>query len=296
MLGVEAWTTIRYLNAQGVGYARSVANSESRTAVRHALRSDGAPRYQRPARPNQQLAPYEAQIHRWYFGQHLIGSRILRELSKLGYTGGPTAVYAYLKQVRAAAPSSKATVRFETPPGRQGQFPEEEEDPEDSSRPAFIPRWSRPRDDLLSRHLAHFFVGAHSCRSTYSCRRVDSERARRMLARLGADLDGLWDALGDVEVVGDLAAAVVQRDLDWLTGLGGQRGRVELHRVHGLDGQLLRCTRGRRSAAGWLARAGGRAGDAEWEHDDEGHERCAFHEIAFPPEKGEHAQAARHAS
>jgi len=33
--------------------------------------------------------------------------------------------------------------------------------PEDSSRPAFILRWSRPRDDILSRHLAHFFVGAH---------------------------------------------------------------------------------------------------------------------------------------
>jgi len=90
--------------------------------VRHALRSNGPPHYQRPARPNQQLVAYEAQIHRWYFGQNLIGSRILRELRKLGYSGGPTALYAYLKHVRAAVPSSKATVRFETPPGRQGQF------------------------------------------------------------------------------------------------------------------------------------------------------------------------------
>jgi transposase len=123
VLGVEAWTTIRYLQAQGVGI-RAICRQLgiSRTAVRRALRSDEPPHYQRPARPNPQLAAYETQIHAWYFGQHLIGSRIVRELRKLGYTGGPTALYAYLKQLRAAAPSSKATVRFETPPGRQGQF------------------------------------------------------------------------------------------------------------------------------------------------------------------------------
>jgi transposase len=123
VLGVEAWTTIRYLQAQGVGI-RAICRQlgVSRTAVRHALRSDEPPHYQRPQRPNYQLVPYEAQIHAWYFGQHLIGSRILRELRKLGYTGGITALYAYLKQLRAAAPSGKATIRFETPPGRQGQF------------------------------------------------------------------------------------------------------------------------------------------------------------------------------
>ena len=67
MLGVEAWTTIRYLQAQGVGI-RAICRQlgVSRTAVRHALRSDGPPRYERPARPNQQLVPYEAQIHAWY--------------------------------------------------------------------------------------------------------------------------------------------------------------------------------------------------------------------------------------
>src|ERR1051325_4374908 len=92
LLGVEAWTTIRYLNAQGVGI-RAICRElgVSRTAVRHALRSKGPPHYQRPARANPQLLPYVAQIHTWYFGQHLIGSRILRELRAVGYTGGPTA-------------------------------------------------------------------------------------------------------------------------------------------------------------------------------------------------------------
>ncbi len=103
MLGVEAWTTIRYLQAQGVGI-RAICRQlgVSRTAVRRALRSDGSPHYQRSARPNPQLVPYEARIHAWYFGQHLIGSRILRELRKIGYTGGPTAVYAYLRELRGA--------------------------------------------------------------------------------------------------------------------------------------------------------------------------------------------------
>jgi transposase len=123
VLGVEAWTTIRYLNAQGVGI-RAICRQlgVSRTAVRHALRSEGLPRYQRPPRPNPQLVPYEAQIHRWFLEQHLIGSRILRELRVLGYSGGPTALYSYLKELRTVVPSRKASVRFETPPGRQGQF------------------------------------------------------------------------------------------------------------------------------------------------------------------------------
>jgi hypothetical protein len=110
MLGVEAWTTIRFLNAQGEGI-RAICRQlgVSRTAVRHALRSEEPPRCQRPARPNLQLAPFEAQIHSWYLGQHLIGSRILRELRKRGYLGGPTALYTYLKGLRTAVPSSKVS-------------------------------------------------------------------------------------------------------------------------------------------------------------------------------------------
>src|SRR5258708_30665462 len=118
---MEPWTTIRYLQAQGVGI-RAICRQlgVSRTAVRRVLRGDGPSHYQRRARPNQRLVRYEAQIHAWYFGQHLIGSRILRELRKLGYTGGATALYAYLKQLRGATPSGQAAVPFETPPGRAG--------------------------------------------------------------------------------------------------------------------------------------------------------------------------------
>jgi transposase len=123
VLSVEAWTTIRYLHAQGMGI-RAITRelSLSRKAVRRALRSDGVPRYQRSKRPNRQLVPFEARIRELYFRDHLIGSRIFRELRKLGYTGSASALYSYLKGLRAAVPSAKATMRFETAPGQQGQF------------------------------------------------------------------------------------------------------------------------------------------------------------------------------
>ncbi len=120
---MDAWTTIRYLHAQGKGI-REIGRELglSRKAVRRALRSEGAPRYQRPARPNLQLVPFEAQIREWYFRDHLIGSRIVRELRQQGYTGSASALYDHLKRLRAAVPSPKATMRFETVPGQQGQF------------------------------------------------------------------------------------------------------------------------------------------------------------------------------
>ena len=118
---MEAWTTIRYLHAEGTPI-RAICRElgVSRNTVRQALRGDRPPKYERPAKPNPKLAPFEAQIRTWYFSEKLIGSRILRELRALGYDGHWSAVYRYLEHVKAAAPLSKVTARFETPPGQQG--------------------------------------------------------------------------------------------------------------------------------------------------------------------------------
>jgi transposase len=99
---MEAWTTIRYLHAQGLGI-RAICRelSVSRKAVRRALRTEEVPRSRRPRRPNLKLAPFEAQIRALYFREHLIGSRIIRELRGAGYGGSASAVYAYLKGLRA---------------------------------------------------------------------------------------------------------------------------------------------------------------------------------------------------
>ena len=120
---MEAWTTIRYLHAEGTPI-RAICRElgVSRNTVRQALRSESAPKYERPPKPKPKLAPFEDQIRTWYFGQKLIGSRILRELEVLGYTGHRSAVYRYLERLKAEKPSSKVTERFETPPDQQAQF------------------------------------------------------------------------------------------------------------------------------------------------------------------------------
>jgi len=120
---VEAWTTIRYLHAQGKPI-RTIAKELglARNTVRNALREEGPPRYCRPKRANPKLAPFLAQIAVMFCEQNFIGSRILRELRKLGYTGGSTALYDHLRTLKATATNPRLSERFETPPAQQAQF------------------------------------------------------------------------------------------------------------------------------------------------------------------------------
>lgn len=69
--------------------------SVSRKAVRRALRTEGVPRYQRPQRQIPKLEPFEARIQELYFRDHLIGSRIVREVRGAGYSGSASALHAY---------------------------------------------------------------------------------------------------------------------------------------------------------------------------------------------------------
>lgn len=120
---MEGWTTIRYLHAQGKSIKAIAAEvGVARNTVRLALRREGPPKYQRPPRPNPQLVPFADEIERMVVGERFIGSRILRELRKLGYAGGDTALYAYLRRRRERVPDPRLTVRFETAPGQQAQF------------------------------------------------------------------------------------------------------------------------------------------------------------------------------
>lgn len=120
---MEEWTTIRYLHAQGKSiHAIARELGIARNTVRAAVRSTAAPRYQRARRPNPKLVPYVEAIEQMVTEQGLIGSRVIRELRAQGYTGGTTAVYTYLKTLRARWPERRITERFETGPGEQGQF------------------------------------------------------------------------------------------------------------------------------------------------------------------------------
>jgi len=53
---------------------------------------------------------------------HFIGSRILREIQTLGYDGSQMAFYRFLARIKAEEVKTRACIRYETPPGLQGQF------------------------------------------------------------------------------------------------------------------------------------------------------------------------------
>lgn len=120
---MEGWTTIRYLHAQGTSIKAIAAElGVARNTVRLALRREGPPKYARPPRPNPRLVPFADEIERMVAVERFIGSRILREVRTLGYAGGATALYAYLRRRKAGLPDPRLTVRFETAPGQQAQF------------------------------------------------------------------------------------------------------------------------------------------------------------------------------
>jgi len=123
MISMEAWTTIRYLNAQGMGI-RAIARqlNVSRNTVRRALRGNSPPQYRRPPKANPKLAPFTEEIKEMVERKRFIGTRILNEIRKKGYKGSRAAFYRYLKRIKGDLPNSKVTERYETEPGIQGQF------------------------------------------------------------------------------------------------------------------------------------------------------------------------------
>ena len=120
---MEAWATVRYLKARGLG-TRRIAREVglARNTVRRAIRSETPPKYCRPPRPNPKLEPFRETIRRMLVLDHFIGSRILKELRLLGYDGSRSAFYRFVAQVKAEEGKSKACIRYETGPGEQGQF------------------------------------------------------------------------------------------------------------------------------------------------------------------------------
>ncbi len=122
MISLEAWTTIRYLHAQGKSI-RQIARELhlTRETVRKALRSTEPPRYQRQPAENPQLARF-VELIRQLASEQLIGSRILAEIRARGYQGSRPAFYRLLARVRPTQPDPRITERFETAPGQQSQF------------------------------------------------------------------------------------------------------------------------------------------------------------------------------
>lgn len=120
MLNQEDFMMIRTLKKRGV-YNKDIAaelNVHPRTVSR-ALKRDGAPKQTRKKRGSK-LDPYKSTIDRLLEEGVWNAVVILREIQALGYEGGSTILRDYIQPKRPQR-QSKATVRFETPPGRQLQ-------------------------------------------------------------------------------------------------------------------------------------------------------------------------------
>jgi transposase len=120
MLSQEDYIVIKTLKARGV-YQTDIAAElgvHPRTVSR-ALKRGSAPQMSRQKRSSK-LDPYKAQIDQLLSEGVWNTVVILREIQAAGYDGKITIVREYVTPKRALR-ASKATVRFETPPGRQLQ-------------------------------------------------------------------------------------------------------------------------------------------------------------------------------
>ena len=120
MLKKEDYMVIKTLKQRGV-YQKDIARElgiNPRTVSR-ALKRDGAPERERKKRGSK-LDPYKAKVD-YLLSQGVWNTMvILREIQADGYQGGRTILRDYVQPKRALRPG-KATVRFETEPGKQLQ-------------------------------------------------------------------------------------------------------------------------------------------------------------------------------
>jgi len=120
MLSQEDFIVIKTLKARGV-YNKDIAAELGvhPKTVGRALKQGGAPVIAKRKRASK-LDPYKKKIDELLAEQVWNAVVILREIQAEGYDGGITIVREYIAPKRALRPG-KATVRFETPPGRQMQ-------------------------------------------------------------------------------------------------------------------------------------------------------------------------------
>lgn len=126
MKDVHDWMQVKRLHKRGIKILQiSKQLNISRNTVKRLLKLSEEPRYTRTEYTTK-IDQYKSLIQEWYLNPEydFIGTRIKRELNKLGYTGIINPIYRYLIQLREEKTliSSKATTRVETPPGDQAQF------------------------------------------------------------------------------------------------------------------------------------------------------------------------------
>jgi transposase len=122
VLNLEQWMEIQLLHKQGLSIrAISEATGHSRNTVRRYLRDKQPPSFSATPR-DQLLDDYQEYVKNRYQECALSAVRILAEIRPMGYRGSVQTLRRFLATLKPARQARrKLTVRFETPPGQQGQ-------------------------------------------------------------------------------------------------------------------------------------------------------------------------------
>jgi len=128
---MEDWVSIKNIRAKNPKLGtRKIAEllGISRNTVKKALKSDDSPKYNRGAKINDQVAPFEGFIKESFLKKHLKASRILKDIKSKGYQGSQYALYAYIRNElrpltdELSKNNPNAFKSYETAPGEQMQF------------------------------------------------------------------------------------------------------------------------------------------------------------------------------
>ena len=122
MIKVDQFMDIRELRQQGHPI-RDIARLTglSRNTVRRVLRGQH-PMKMKPSSRASLLDPFKDYVRERFEEHGLSAVRLLEEIRPMGYTGSIITLRRYVRTLRETARrQGKLTVRFETPPGQQGQ-------------------------------------------------------------------------------------------------------------------------------------------------------------------------------
>ncbi len=117
----ELWMSIRSDKMKGMSYTElgKKYNIDPRTAKRYA-ESEIRPEYTLTEPKPSKLDPYKKHIDQWLEEAPYSAVRILEKLQELGFDGKYSIVKEYVRGKKMDF-NEKATIRFETMPGQQGQ-------------------------------------------------------------------------------------------------------------------------------------------------------------------------------
>lgn len=122
MINLEEWMDIKQLQRDGHS-ERAIARmtGHTRKTVKRVLQEQCPTPFQVPDRGSclDDFKPYVKDRHEKF---DLSAVRLLAEIQPLGYTGSLRTLRRYIQELEVGvSAAARATVRFETPPGRQGQ-------------------------------------------------------------------------------------------------------------------------------------------------------------------------------